>query len=959
MSEKSALASRTLPRLLKMAIRAGIQPVVRLHLHRGMHVDATDSGGRTALALAATYGHQGICRLLLESGADPHARDLQGDDAFSHALKSNNAGILTLLGQHGRLDPESQESRDTVSVITEEVEPPSPSAPPPPASFSSGAGSPSAGEQQCNNAVPPTESPVGTETGTRLDQCKDPTPEQQEARGPVPDAPPDEASPHATDHPLHSVHESADAIPDAAAQQRSSALSHAEIPDDALEVSRLLVQPSSAAPERHDECNLAISALPHEETPCITASHLSRSSRTREIPATAADEPPQEELDLSGWEPEDEAPLPATNEDCENAALELQDHISRHVPIDDYEDWSDIDIDLPESRRRLKASAAEDLEPLRLLVLQGLRDGSVSHQAFSNVIFDPSEETDVASETHLRNLLGDLGILISDDLPGWSESARVSDEWNDDMETVADEAMSFWTQLSRQDNEPVWLFLKEASAFELLTAEAEVSIAKRIEEGTRNIVSAIAACPATIDEILASMCAVRSGSASIDQIIDGFNDDDNDGDDEAESELPVDDDDSDRETAGRLAEQLHLKSLAKFEAIESWHFRMRDAFETQGPDSQAYAEAREAIQAELMNVRFTPGMVERMTDTLRSCLAELRTHEQAAMSICVERVGMPRAHFARVFRVNATNLDWAPEEVAAGGDYAEALGHNIESIQETQQHLIELQRRLTLPLVQLKDISKRMIAGEVTVRKAKHEMTVANLRLVFSIARKYFNRGMDISDLVQEGCLGLMKAVDKFDHRRGFRFSTYATWWIRQAITRSIADQGSTIRIPVHMVDTINKMDRARRELSNATGVEPNIRDLAEKMEISREAALKIAKVMRKPVSLEELAGHAQQQRFDCHIHGSGLILASPEELVAEREMKDLVSEVLGTLTPREAKVLRLRFGIGWGSDMTLEQVGAQFEVTRERIRQIEAKALRKLRHPSRADQLAGLLEGC
>ncbi|CUJ57388.1 RNA polymerase sigma factor RpoD [Achromobacter xylosoxidans] len=958
MSEKSALARQTLPRLLKMAIRAGIQPVVRLHLHRGMHVDATDSGGRTALALAATYGHQGICQLLLEAGADPHARDLQGDDAFSHALKSNSAGILTLLGQHGRLDPESQESRDTVSVITEEAEPPSPSAPPPPASFSPGDGSPSAGEQQCDNAAPSTKSPVGTETGTRQDKCKDPAPEQQEARGPVPDAPPDEPSLHATDHPLHSVHESAGATLDAAAQQPSSALSHAELSDD-LEVSRLLVQRSSTAPERHDECNLASSALPHEETPCVTAPQPSTSSRTQEISATAAAEPPQEELDLSGWEPEDAAPLPATNEDCENAALALQDHISRHVPIDDYEDWSDIDIDLPESRRRLKASAAEDPEPLRLLLLQGLRDGSVSHQAFSNVIFVPSEETDVASETHLRNLLGDLGILISDDLPGWSESARVSDEWNDDMETVADEAMSFWTQLSRQDNEPVWLFLKEASTFELLTAEAEVSIAKRIEEGTRDIVSAIAACPATIDEILASMCAVRSGSASIDQVIDGFNDDENEGDDEAEAELPVDDDDSDRETAGRLAEQLHLKSLAKFEVIESWHLRMRDAFETQGPDSQAYAQAREAIQAELMNVRFTPGMVERMTDTLRSCLAELRTHEQAAMSICVERVGMPRAHFARVFRVNATNLDWAPEEVAAGGDYAEALGHNVESIQEAQQHLIELQRRLTLPLVQLKDISTRMIAGEVTVRKAKHEMTVANLRLVFSIARKYFNRGMDISDLIQEGCLGLMKAVDKFDHRRGFRFSTYATWWIRQAITRSIADQGSTIRIPVHMVDTINKMDRARRELSNATGVEPNIGALAEKMEISREAALKIVKVMRKPVSLEELAGHAQQQRFDCHTHGSGLTLASPEELVAEREMKGLVNEVLGTLTPREAKVLCLRFGVGWGSDMTLEQAGAQFELTRERIRQIEAKALRKLRHPSRKDKLASFLEGC
>lgn len=952
MSEKSALASRPLPRLLKMAIRAGIQPVVRLHLTRGMQVDATDSDGRTALSLAATYGHEGICRLLLESGADPHARDLQGDDAFSHALKSNNVGILSLLGQHRRLVPGSQEGRDTISVITKKAKLPSPSAPPPPASFSPVALSPLEGERQCDNVMPPAERPADTENGTRLDQRKNPAPEQQEERGPVPDVPPDEASPHATVYPLRIQHEPAGVIPSAAVQQHSGASSN-------FEAGRLLVQRSSAEPQRRDECNLAISPLAHDETPYIMASQPSGSSRTQEIAATAVAEPLLEDLELSGWEPEDESPLPATNEDCENAALELQGHISRHIPIDDYQDWSDIDIDLPEFRRKLKPSAAEDLEPLRLFLLQGLRDGSVSSQAFSNVIFAPSEETEVASETRLRNMLGDLGIIISDDLPGWSESARISDEWNDDVESVADEAVSFWTQLSRQDNEPIWQFLKEANAFELLTAEAEVNIAKRIEEGTRNIVSAIAACPATIDKILASMRAVRNGSVSIDQVIDSFNDDDNEDDHEAEPGLPVDDYDSDHEAAGKLTEQLRLKSLAKFEVIEAWHLRMSDAFESQGPDSEAYVEAREAIQAELMNVRFTPSMVERMTDTLRSCLAELRTHEQAAMSICVERVGMPREHFAKFFRVNATNLDWAPQEVAAGGDYVEALGRNVEAIQETQKHLIELQRRLTLSLVRLKDISQRMTAGEATVRKAKHEMTVANLRLVFSIAKKYFNRGMDISDLVQEGCLGLMKAVDKFDYRRGFRFSTYATWWIRQAITRSIADQGSTIRVPVHMVETINKMDKARRELSNATGFEPNITTLADKMEISREAALKIAKVIRRPVSLEQFADDAQQQSFDCHIHGSGLTLASPEELVSEREMKDLVSEVLDTLPPREAKVLCLRFGIGWGSDMTLEQVGAQFDLTRERIRQIEATALRKLRHPSRKDKLTSLLEGC
>jgi RNA polymerase primary sigma factor len=349
-------------------------------------------------------------------------------------------------------------------------------------------------------------------------------------------------------------------------------------------------------------------------------------------------------------------------------------------------------------------------------------------------------------------------------------------------------------------------------------------------------------------------------------------------------------------------------------------------------------------------------MVEKLADTLREQVGQVRTLERAVLHTCVDRAGMPRAHFIKVFPGNETNLNWVLDEVAGGHPYSETLERHVPAVQELQQKLIDLQASVVLPLKDLKDVNKRMATGEAKARKAKREMTEANLRLVISIAKKYTNRGLQFLDLIQEGNIGLMKAVDKFEYRRGYKFSTYATWWIRQAITRSIADQARTIRIPVHMIETINKMNRINRQILQETGSEPDPATLAQKMDLPEDKVRKILKIAKEPISMETPIGDDDDSHLGDFIEDTGTL--SPSEWALHGSMRDVVKEVLDSLTPREAKVLRMRFGIEMSTDQTLEEVGKQFDVTRERIRQIEAKALRKLRHPSRADKLKSFLEG-
>ncbi|MGB6241999.1 MAG: RNA polymerase sigma factor RpoD [Castellaniella sp.] len=594
---------------------------------------------------------------------------------------------------------------------------------------------------------------------------------------------------------------------------------------------------------------------------------------------------------------------------------------------------------------------------LKILIKLGKERGYLTYGEINDHL--PDDLVDAEAIDGIISTFNDMGIKVYDQAPD-AETLLMSDNVpsatsDDDVEDEAEAALTTVDSDFGRTTDPVRMYMREMGTVELLTREGEIEIAKRIEDGLKHMVMAIAACPTTVNEILEHIRKVREGSAQIDEVVDGLIDEE--GEDYAGSGVTSDDDDG---PAGGMSskqlEYLRTKALKKFDVVESWFDKMRLAFEDEGYKSPAYVEAREAIHAELMGVRFTAKMVERLADALRVQVAEVRTQERAAMSICVTRAGMPRAHFIKAFPGNETNLDWVVQEVAAGHAYSETLERHAPAVQEIQQKLIELQRSVVLPLKDLKDVNKRMATGEAKARKAKREMTEANLRLVISIAKKYTNRGLQFLDLIQEGNIGLMKAVDKFEYRRGYKFSTYATWWIRQAITRSIADQARTIRIPVHMIETINKMNRINRQILQETGAEPDPATLAQKMDMPEDKVRKILKIAKEPISMETPIGDDDDSHLGDFIEDTGTV--SPSDFALHGSMRDVVKEVLDSLTPREAKVLRMRFGIEMSTDQTLEEVGKQFDVTRERIRQIEAKALRKLRHPSRADKLKSFLEG-
>ncbi len=607
---------------------------------------------------------------------------------------------------------------------------------------------------------------------------------------------------------------------------------------------------------------------------------------------------------------------------------------------------------------------------LKMLIKMGKSKGYLTHGEMNDVMSDELSDAD-ALET-LIGLLNDIGITVYEQAPD-AETLLLNENGvagasEEEAEEEAEAALSTVDSEFGRTTDPVRMYMREMGTVDLLTREGEIVIAKKIEAGLKDMVMALSACPVTIGEILANAEKIAAGEMEIDQFVDGLVDPNAEdiklGPEEPEVDLDAIDGEEEGEEEGaggastantKQLEELKEISLKKFAIIRTQTDKMRRAFDRDGYNSPAYIKAQESIRNEMLGFRLTAKSVEKLCDTMRSQVDQVWKLERGIVSLLVDKVGVNRGEVINAFPKMAMNLKWTANLLKESKPYSALLERNVPAVQELQQKLIDIQTRVVLPLPELKEVNKKMTAGEKRAREAKREMTVANLRLVISIAKKYTNRGLQFLDLIQEGNIGLMKAVDKFEYRRGYKFSTYATWWIRQAITRSIADQARTIRIPVHMIETINKMNRISRQILQETGHEPDAATLALKMEIPEDKIRKIMKIAKEPISMETPIGDDEDSHLGDFIEDGNTL--APAEAALHDSMRDVVKDVLDSLTPREAKVLRMRFGVEMSTDHTLEEVGKQFDVTRERIRQIEAKALRKMRHPSRSDKLKTFLE--
>lgn len=600
---------------------------------------------------------------------------------------------------------------------------------------------------------------------------------------------------------------------------------------------------------------------------------------------------------------------------------------------------------------------------LKTLIKLGKTRGYLTHAEISDHL--PDKLVDAETLEVVVSMLNDMGVAVYEQTPD-AETLLLTNTGptaatEEEAEEEAEAALSTVDSEFGRTTDPVRMYMREMGTVELLTREGEIEIAKRIEGGLMAMMEAISASPATIAEILRMAAEIREGKIVISSVVDGFSNP-NEADDyvaeEDFDEFDADDDDDGQGGSKALTkklEELKAQALERFDRIASLFEKVHKVYDKEGWGTPAYQKAQHALSEELMTIRFTAKTIEKLCDMVRGQVDDVRKKERELRRIIVDKCGMPQETFIKEFPPNLLNLRWVEKQAIAGKPWSTVLARNVPAIQELQQKLTDLQSQVVVPLHELKEINKRMNEGEASSREAKKEMIEANLRLVISIAKKYTNRGLQFLDLIQEGNIGLMKAVDKFEYRRGYKFSTYATWWIRQAITRSIADQARTIRIPVHMIETINKMNRISRQHLQEFGFEPDASILAAKMEIPEDKIRKIMKIAKEPISMETPIGDDDDSHLGDFIEDTGN--TAPIEAAMQAGLRDVVKDILDSLTPREAKVLRMRFGIEMSTDHTLEEVGKQFDVTRERIRQIEAKALRKLKHPSRSDKLRSFID--
>ena len=581
----------------------------------------------------------------------------------------------------------------------------------------------------------------------------------------------------------------------------------------------------------------------------------------------------------------------------------------------------------------------------------------------------PEDISDPEQVEDIIRMINDMGIPVHESAPD-ADALMLADADTD--EAAAEEAAAALAAVETdigRTTDPVRMYMREMGTVELLTREGEIEIAKRIEEGIREVMSAIAHFPGTVDHILSEYTRVTTEGGRLSDVLSGYIDpDDGITPPAAEVPPPIDakaakaDDDSEDDDAEASDDEEEAESgpdpviaAQRFGAVADQMEITRKALKKHGRHNKAAIAELLALAELFMPIKLVPKQFEALVERVRSALDRLRQQERAIMQLCVRDARMPRADFLRQFPGNEVDESWSDALAKGKSKYAEAIARVQPDIIRCQQKLTALETETGLTIAEIKDINRRMSIGEAKARRAKKEMVEANLRLVISIAKKYTNRGLQFLDLIQEGNIGLMKAVDKFEYRRGYKFSTYATWWIRQAITRSIADQARTIRIPVHMIETINKIVRTSRQMLNEIGREPTPEELAEKLGMPLEKVRKVLKIAKEPLSLETPVGDEEDSHLGDFIEDKNAIL--PIDAAIQSNLRETTTRVLASLTPREERVLRMRFGIGMNTDHTLEEVGQQFSVTRERIRQIEAKALRKLKHPSRSRKLRSFLD--